>query len=88
MNHSAKRCISLLLSLLMVAGPGISRGESEADLIIEVDPGRVSPVNGGVFEGWGTSLCWWANRIGYSDILSQKAADDLQMDEGSGMLLC
>ncbi len=28
-----------------------------------------------VFEGWGTSLCWWANRIGYSDTLSQKAAD-------------
>ena len=28
-----------------------------------------------IFEGWGTSLCWWANRIGYSDSLSQKAAD-------------
>ena len=28
-----------------------------------------------MFEGWGTSLCWWANRIGYSDALSQLAAE-------------
>ncbi len=27
------------------------------------------------FEGFGTSLCWFANRIGYSDALSQKCAD-------------
>ncbi len=26
------------------------------------------------FEGWGTSLCWWANRIGYSDELAEMAA--------------
>jgi O-glycosyl hydrolase len=26
------------------------------------------------FEGFGTSFCWWANRLGYSDILSEKAA--------------
>lgn len=30
--------------------------------------------NDKVFEGWGTSLCWWANRIGYSDKLTQDAA--------------
>lgn len=27
------------------------------------------------FEGFGTSLCWWANRVGYSDELAQKSAD-------------
>ena len=31
--------------------------------------------NGGVWEGWGTSLCWWANRLGYSDTLAQQSAD-------------
>lgn len=28
-----------------------------------------------IWEGWGTSLCWWANRLGYSDALAQQAAD-------------
>ena len=38
---------------------------------------KISPENSADtgFEGWGTSLCWWANRIGYSDTLSQKAAE-------------
>ena len=46
----------------------------EADRTITVDMTNISQVNGGVFEGWGTSLCWWANRVGYSDTLSQLAA--------------
>ncbi len=29
----------------------------------------------GEFEGWGTSLCWWANRVGYSDELTAQAAE-------------
>lgn len=32
-------------------------------------------INRGMFEGWGTTLCWWANRIGYSDALAQLAAE-------------
>ncbi|MCR5824277.1 MAG: hypothetical protein K6G60_07610 [Lachnospiraceae bacterium] len=28
----------------------------------------------GEFEGWGTSLCWWANRLGYSITLAEKSA--------------
>ena len=31
--------------------------------------------NGGRWEGWGTSLCWWANRIGYNETLTAKSAD-------------
>ena len=23
----------------------------------------------GIFKGWGTSLCWWANRVGGSEKL-------------------
>ena len=33
-----------------------------------------STTNNGVFEGWGTSLCWWAHRVGYSEELCEKAS--------------
>ncbi len=36
---------------------------------------NASTTNNGLFEGWGTSLCWWAHRIGYSDVLTGKSAD-------------
>lgn len=42
---------------------------------VVVSPSNMSKTNGGKFQGWGTSLCWWANRIGYSETLSQKAAE-------------
>ena len=54
--------------------------------IFAIDPAKGSPFNDGKFEGWGTSLCWFANRIGYSDVLAQKAADMLfNADTGLGM---
>ena len=37
------------------------------------------------FEGWGTSLCWWAHRLGFDDELSQKAADLFYSKEGLGL---
>ena len=48
--------------------------ETEVKTII-IDPANASKINDGIFEGWGTSLCWWANRLGYSDVLSEKAAE-------------
>ena len=45
------------------------------DTTISISPLNASVMNGGKFEGWGTSLCWWANRVGYSDELAQKTAD-------------
>lgn len=39
---------------------------------VSLYPEQASPF--GEFEGWGTSLCWWANYIGYSDKLTEKAA--------------
>ena len=54
--------------------------------IYAIDTTKVSPFNDGKFQGWGTSLCWWANRIGYSDTLAQQAADLLYNAEtGLGM---
>ena len=41
---------------------------------IKIDSSIRSPFNNGKFEGWGTSLCWWANRLGYSDSLAEQAA--------------
>ncbi len=38
--------------------------------------------NGGVFQGWGSSLCWWANRIGYSKELVRQAADLFYGEDG------
>lgn len=49
---------------------------------IRVSMDNASVMNGGVFEGWGTSLCWWANRVGYSDVLAQKCADAFYGDQG------
>lgn len=60
--------------------------DDENRTIFAIDPTKGSPFNGGKFEGWGTSLCWWANRIGYSDVLAQKAADILfNAETGLGM---
>ena len=54
--------------------------------LFSIDSSKGSPFNNGIFEGWGTSLCWWANRIGYSDVLAQKAADLLfNAETGLGM---
>ncbi len=36
---------------------------------------NASTTNNGAFQGWGTSLCWWANRIGYSPVLTNKSAE-------------
>lgn len=60
--------------------------DDENRTIIDIDSAKGSPFNGGLFEGWGTSLCWWANRIGYSDVLAQKAAQLLfNAETGLGM---
>lgn len=60
--------------------------DDENRTLYVIDPTKGSPFNDGVFEGWGTSLCWWANRIGYSDVLAQKAAELLfDATHGLGM---
>jgi len=53
---------------------------------ITLNPDDGSPFNDGVFEGWGTSLCWWANRIGYNDKLTDAAVDAF-FDQTKGLKL-
>lgn len=58
---------------------GVTPDEVNADVTIVV-----SPLNADehTFDGWGTSLCWWANRLGYSDALAQKSADLFYGEDG------
>ena len=61
----------LLLTGLLFSACG---GRAETELRLTIDPDRMAEINGGVFEGWGTSLCWWANRVGYSINMAKQAA--------------
>ncbi|MBQ3472019.1 MAG: hypothetical protein IJH17_06630, partial [Clostridia bacterium] len=53
--------------------------------VVRLDPSNASPFNNGEFEGWGTALCWWANRLGYSPDLTQQAATAFFSEEGLGL---
>lgn len=76
-NSRLKRLLLLMLGC-SVAAAGLS-GRAKA---VPVSLKNASTNNGGVFEGWGTSLCWWANRLGYSDTLAQLSADLFYGDDG------
>lgn len=95
----AKKCISLIaataLCLTGIPLSGISlevqAAEVNVDSTVKLQPTNASTFNDtnedglGEFEGWGTSLCWWANRIGYSDALTSEAARLFFSDEGLDM---
>ncbi len=49
---------------------------------IKIHLNNPSVTNGGKFQGWGTSLCWWANRLGYSPALTEKSAKLFFSKEG------
>ncbi|MDY4140212.1 MAG: glycoside hydrolase [Eubacteriales bacterium] len=76
----SKRLKQVLL-LTLGCGMAVTAAGAEAEAI-PVSLANASVNNGGVFEGWGTSLCWWANRLGYSDDLAQQAADAFYGDGG------
>lgn len=63
----------------------LSPANTQIDKTISVRVENMSTTNGGVFEGWGTSLCWWANRLGYSDKLAQDTADLFYGEDGLRM---
>ncbi len=48
---------------------------------ITIDPMNIGRTNDGIFEGWGTSLCWYGNRIGDSEKASTEAAELLYSRE-------
>ena len=69
-----RKYLTVMLAGVLLTSCSADSG-TDAGSVITVDPRKASEINGGVFEGWGTSLCWWANRIGYSDVLCRLAAD-------------
>lgn len=51
-------------------------------VVVKPDPAFASPFNQGEFQGWGTSLCWWANRLGRSEKLTRQAAKAFFSEDG------
>lgn len=66
----------------------VSAAESAPDQTVRVQAAKASPFHDtdgdglGEFEGWGTSLCWWANRIGSSEALTSDTAEKFFSDDG------
>ena len=61
-------------------------GKEAVDATVVIDPANASTFHAGKFVGWGTSFCWWANRIGYSDTLTQQAAQAFyDKEQGLGL---
>lgn len=51
---------------------------------VKVEKKNLITTNNGYWEGWGTSLCWWANRIGYNPTLTKQSAE-LFFDSKKGL---
>lgn len=75
---------AIITAMLPVSGiiPCASAEDVQPDNIVRLNPADASPFNNGEFQGWGTSMGWWGNRIGYSDKLAQDAAKLFYTDEG------
>lgn len=82
MKHWKKRLSLAIAACIAMAPATICPMTAQAAKTIVVSPDDTYAINNGVFEGWGTSLCWWANRVGYSDSLAQKCADTFFGDDG------
>ena len=79
-----------ILSAVCAAGMALPTAampllHANAAQTVKITPESTYAINDGVFEGWGTSLCWWANRVGYSDTLAQQTADAFYGDKGLRM---
>lgn len=70
------------LTAVVALGAGLLIPGAEAAVTVVLRPAEESPFNGGTFQGWGTSMGWWGNRIGYSDELSQLAAEAFYSEDG------
>ena len=62
-----------------------SKAVERRDNMKKVTPKNFSTTNNGIFQGWGTSICWWGHRVGYSDELSEKAAELFFSEKGLGL---
>lgn len=78
---AAAAAAALTLTSLPADQASVARAADSVDQTVRLQPWNASPFNDtngdglGEFEGWGTSLCWWANRIGYSQKMTSQAAE-------------
>jgi len=89
MKNRTKNVLTHMLTFSTAAIVGFCAGRGTADNPAAVDTTlivRPAQMEGArPFEGWGTALCWWANRLGYSDTLAQLSADLFYGDHGLRM---
>lgn len=74
---------AFLLAVMSVGFSPVGVFTNHVDVKVSMD--NASVFNDGKFEGWGTSFCWWANRLGYNDTLAEEAAKSFYSDEGLNM---
>ena len=82
MKHLKKHLCAAMAACIALTATGLSPLSAQAAKTIVLSPEDTYAINNGVFEGWGTSLCWWANRVGYSDSLAQQCADTFFGENG------
>lgn len=76
----------MVLCLCACQSAGLRSVRAGVDENIVIDIKKTSPINDGLFEGWGTSLCWWGNRLGGDEKMSNEAVDlFFSMDKGLGL---
>jgi O-glycosyl hydrolase len=63
------------------AGPRPTVTAAQGTKLVKVNAG----VRHQTFEGWGTSLCWWANHVGSWDAAGRNAVVDAVVDPVSGL---
>lgn len=70
-----KKIISTILACAMLPFGGLisASAQDTKPTYVQLNPADASPFNNGEFQGWGTALCWWANRLGYSEKLTNAA---------------
>lgn len=77
------------ISQAYAAGESATAQTVDVDVTVKPDvASKFNDTNGdglGEFEGWGTSLCWWANRLGYSEELTNEAAEVFFSPNGLNM---
>ena len=88
---AAAAAAALTLTSLPADQAAVARAADSVDQTVRLQPWNASAFNDtngdglGEFEGWGTSLCWWANRIGYSEKMTSQAAELFFSDKGLDM---
>ncbi len=91
MRHNKFICAVTTLAMTLgvcqavMPSPASTVSAAGAATVVRLDPSEASPFNDGKFEGWGTSMGWWGNRIGYNDTMAQQAAEDLYSEDGLGL---